>query len=181
MNRSESSVCYLIHTYIYTFIIFISLLDNHQLKIVTNVQIIMTSLQKGTQTPVSEAVPHKTLDGRHLLNVFAEQPILDAWKDAGCQRHCQISEKGPQIWYSALMHDNHYSVNSRVIRTQTNICLSMHNPLVAIIHYKIKGIKHNVHQLVKHTQTKLQLRHCERALSTFFFYNIYIYIYIYAI
>ena len=51
------------------------------------------------------------------------------------------------------MHDIHKSL----IRTQTNLCLSMHNPSVAIIHQKIKCIMHIVHQTSTNTQTKLQL------------------------
>ena len=57
----------------------------------------MTSVQEGTQVPVTHvglSHPAKTFNGSHLLNVFAEQPILNAWKGSGCQRHCQISEKG---------------------------------------------------------------------------------------
>ena len=82
---------------------FMSLLDNHQLKFVTNVQITtcyqirMTSLPQGTQVPVTHvrrSHPAKTFDGSHPLNVFAEQPILNIWKGSRCQRHCQISEKG---------------------------------------------------------------------------------------
>ena len=68
---------------------FIFLLRNHQLKIFTNVQITiswyqirMTSLQEGdTQVRVSHkrpSHPTKTFDGSHLLNVSAEQLILNA-------------------------------------------------------------------------------------------------------
>ena len=68
---------------------FISLLRNHQLKIFTNVQITiswyqirMTSLQEGdTQVHVTHkrpSHPTKTFDGSHLLNVSAEQLILNA-------------------------------------------------------------------------------------------------------
>ena len=83
---------------------FMSLLDNHQLKIVTNIQITkqwyqirMTTIQEGTQvciTHVGQSHPAKTFNGSHPLNVFAEQPILNAWKGSRCQRHYQISEKG---------------------------------------------------------------------------------------
>ena len=43
----------------------------------------MTSLQEGTQVPVTHirwSHPAKTFDGSHPLNVFAEQPILNTWK-----------------------------------------------------------------------------------------------------
>ena len=88
---------------------FISLQDNHQLKIVTNLQMTMTIYQMvwnyNDLTP--EAHPHlfrhkrlrhtaKRFDGSHLLIIFAEQLILDAWKCPGCLRHCQISEQGLQ-------------------------------------------------------------------------------------
>ena len=65
-----------------------SLIDNHQLKIVTKVQItiewyqiIITSLQEATQVPVTnigQSHPAKAFNGSHLLNVFAEQVILNA-------------------------------------------------------------------------------------------------------
>ena len=65
-----------------------SLIDNHQLKIVTKVQItiewyqiIITSLQEATQGPVTnigQSHPAKAFNGSHLLNVFAEQVILNA-------------------------------------------------------------------------------------------------------
>ena len=64
------------------------LLDNQQLRIVTNVQVIiqwyrirMTSLKEGTQFPVThrgQSHPAKALNGSHPLNVFAEQLILNA-------------------------------------------------------------------------------------------------------
>ena len=67
---------------------FMSLLDNHQLKIVTNVhitiklyQIRMTSIQKVTQVPVThvgQSHPAKIFNVSHTLNVFAKQPILNA-------------------------------------------------------------------------------------------------------
>ena len=56
----------------------------------------MTSLQRGTQVPVThlrESHPTQTFDGSQLLNVFAEQPIPDALKGPACQRRCQIPEK----------------------------------------------------------------------------------------
>ena len=59
-----------------------SLLDNHQLKIVTNVQITiywyqirMTSIQEITQVPVThvgQSHPAKTCNGIHPLNVFCK-------------------------------------------------------------------------------------------------------------
>ena len=65
-----------------------SLLGNHQFKIVTNVQITlewyqirMTSTQEGTQVPVAhvgQSHPTETFNGSHPLNGFAEQPILNA-------------------------------------------------------------------------------------------------------
>ena len=83
---------------------FMSLLDNHRLKIVTNVQITiqwyqirMTSIQEVNQVPVThvgQSHPAKTFNGSHPLNAFAKQPILNAWKGSACQRHCQISEEG---------------------------------------------------------------------------------------
>ena len=67
---------------------FMLLLDNHQLKIATNVQIAtywyqirMTSLQEGTKIPathIRRSHPSKTFDGSHPLNVFAEESILSA-------------------------------------------------------------------------------------------------------
>ena len=39
--------------------------------------------------------PTITLNSGHPLNVFVKQPIVNAWKGCGCQRHCQMSEKGP--------------------------------------------------------------------------------------
>ena len=56
----------------------------------------MTSIQEGTDVPVThvgQSHPAKTCDSSHPLNAFAEQPILNARKGSGCQRHCQISEK----------------------------------------------------------------------------------------
>ena len=38
--------------------------------------------------------PAKTFNGSHPFNDFAKHPILNARKGSGCQRHCQISEKG---------------------------------------------------------------------------------------
>ena len=38
--------------------------------------------------------PAKTFNGSHPLNNFSKDPILNARKGSGCQRHCQISEKG---------------------------------------------------------------------------------------
>ena len=83
---------------------FISVLDNHQLKIV-NVQIAIewdqiriTSLQECTQVPITyirESHLAQTFRGSHLVNAFAEQLILNVWKGPRCQRHCQISDKGP--------------------------------------------------------------------------------------
>ena len=65
-----------------------SLLDNHQSKIVTSVQITiqwyqirMTSIQEDTQVPVTHVGQSnltKTFKGSHPLNVFAEQQILNA-------------------------------------------------------------------------------------------------------
>ena len=65
-----------------------SLLDNNHLKIDTNVQITiqwyqirMMSLQEGTQVPathIRRSHLAKTFDGSHPLNVFAEQPIVNA-------------------------------------------------------------------------------------------------------
>ena len=65
-----------------------SLLDNHQLKIVTNAQVTikwyqsrMTSLQEGTQvifTYITRGSPAQTFHGSHLLNRFAEQQKLHA-------------------------------------------------------------------------------------------------------
>ena len=57
----------------------------------------MTSILEVTQVPVTHVVqshPAKTFNGIHPLNVFAKLPILNAWKGSGCQRYCQISEKG---------------------------------------------------------------------------------------
>ena len=61
---------------------FMSLLDNHQLKIVTNIQITiqwcqirMTSIQEGTQVCITHVVQShtaKTFNGSHPLDVFAE-------------------------------------------------------------------------------------------------------------
>ena len=42
----------------------------------------MTSLQEGTQVPIThigQSHPAKTLNGSHTLNVFVEQVILNAW------------------------------------------------------------------------------------------------------
>ena len=60
-----------------------SLLENHQLKTLTNLQITiqwyqirMMSLQEGTQnsvTHIGRNYPAKTFNGSHSLNVFAEQ------------------------------------------------------------------------------------------------------------
>ena len=62
-------------------------------------------MQEGTGVPVTnvgQSHPAKTFNGNHPLNAFAEQSILDAWKGSGCQRHCEISEKGPtNIVYSS--------------------------------------------------------------------------------
>ena len=123
----------------------------------------MTSIQEGTQVPVThvgQSHPAKTFNGSHPLNVFAEQPILNAWKGSGCQRHCQISEKGPikivygsNLWYPPV-----------------NPCL--YNPSVAT---NIGGLIHStttikgVLVLIKEVLVVLQwLTFC-----------IYIYIYIY--
>ena len=38
----------------------------------------------------------KKINGSHPLNAFAKQSILNIRKGSGCQRHCQISEKGSQ-------------------------------------------------------------------------------------
>ena len=54
----------------------------------------MTSIHEGIQVPIThlgQSHPAKTFNGSYLLNVFAEQLNL---KGSGCQRHCQISEKG---------------------------------------------------------------------------------------
>ena len=69
---------------------FMSLLHNHQLKIVSNVeitvkwcQIRMTSLQEGTHisvTHIRRSHSALTFDGNYLLNVFAEQLIQNTWK-----------------------------------------------------------------------------------------------------
>ena len=61
------------------------LLDNHQLKIVTNVQITddvirMMSLQEGSQvlvTHIGRSYSAKTFKGSHPLNIFVEQLILN--------------------------------------------------------------------------------------------------------
>ena len=84
---------------------FMSLLDNYQLKIVINIQIAiswyqirMTPFQEVTQVPVRhirQSHPVKTFEGSHMLNVFTEHLILNSWKASEFQRHCQISEKGP--------------------------------------------------------------------------------------
>ena len=65
-----------------------SLLDNHQLKIVTNVQITikwyqikMTSIQEVTQVPIThvgQSHPAISFNGGHPLNVFAKQTILNS-------------------------------------------------------------------------------------------------------
>ena len=45
-------------------------------------------------THIGQNYSAKTCNGSHPLNVFAEQPILNAWKGSECQKHCQISQKG---------------------------------------------------------------------------------------
>ena len=87
----------------------------------------MTSIQEGTQvavTHVGQSHPAKTFNGSHLLNIFTEQPILNAWKGSGCQRRCQISEKvshkhsvRPNVWYPPL-----------------NLCV--YNPSLATTHWR---------------------------------------------
>ena len=57
----------------------------------------MTSIQEVIQVSVihvGQSHPATTFNGSHPLNVFAKQPILNACKGSGCQRHCQMSEKG---------------------------------------------------------------------------------------
>ena len=57
----------------------------------------MTSIQEVTQVPVTHAGqshPAKTFNESHSLNVFVKKPILNECKGSGCQRRCQISEKG---------------------------------------------------------------------------------------
>ena len=57
-----------------------------------------------------------------MLNVFAEQLILNAWKDLGCQRHCQISEKsswnrnyqGENIVYEATITCNEQNYGENI-------------------------------------------------------------------
>ena len=73
-----------------------SVLDNHQLKIINDVQITkswyqirMKSLQESTQVPVTR------IRRSHPMQIYdGSQLILNAWKGPGCQTHCQIPEKG---------------------------------------------------------------------------------------
>ena len=72
----------------------------------------MVSLQEDTQVPathIRRCHLAKTFDGSHPLNVFAEQPISNARKGSGYQRHCQISKKGLHkhgicLWYPEPFH-----------------------------------------------------------------------------
>ena len=58
----------------------------------------MTSLQEGTQVPITHARPShpaKTFDGCHPLNVFAEQPILNAEKVPHARDIARYLKRGP--------------------------------------------------------------------------------------
>ena len=67
----------------------------------------MTSLHEDTQVPatrIRRSHLAKTFDGSHPLNVFAEQPISNAWKGSGYQRHIPclwnpFSDIWQCLWY----------------------------------------------------------------------------------
>ena len=93
----------------------------------------MTSIQEVTQVTVTHAEqshPVKTFNGSHPLNVFVKQPILNAWKGSGCQRHCQISEMGS--------HKMVYSSN--VWNPPMNPCV--YNPSVATTRWRTNTLNY---------------------------------------